>query len=560
MITVEIEKAPPYLALSYTWGCKEQSRTILVNGREVPVTANLGEAIDVIFTFARSQEMMLWADSICIDQTNLHERSQQVQIMNTIYRSAEKVVIWLGPVAYDINLAFDIMREWKKMVDVLSKECEISNEEALFKISSEDQVFLELSNSDQQRVFEAIDYIFHRPWWSRAWIVQEGTVTHASRTAFFCGNKQISWNAFYIGFSVLNNAKPHQEWYIRRDFRYAVAKELILFRRQRELGDNIKLQRVLHLMRGFECEDPRDKVYAARGMAMDVLEGDIIPDYRKACSEVYLDVVRFLMSETNSPTLDFLGFVFNLTAEISDRQPELVLPSWVPNWTTPVLYEPLYKDLSDGWDGKQVKAYNASGKRPGTCSIIGQSLHVQGSVLDQIIDLSDRHWKRPDFTRELNRLRSWATERIPDELHFNGETNMEAFNHTLTTDIGRVYERDMCILKRGKAFEWDLFDKEKEKLTTAERRKQGEMLFDISTITNGRRIFRTKRGFMGLGPNAAEIGDKVCVLLGGQVLYVLREGYESSNFKFVGECYVHGMMDGQACEDKEFSIRDIELV
>ncbi|OCL11408.1 hypothetical protein AOQ84DRAFT_269871, partial [Glonium stellatum] len=60
-----------------------------------------------------------------------------------------------------------------------------------------------------------------------------------------------------------------------------------------------------------------------------------------------------------------------------------------------------------------------------------------------------------------------------------------------------------------------------------------------------RRVLYTKMGYMGIGPAACEIGDIVCVLFGGQVLYVLRPR-NNGKYEFVGECYIHGLMDGQA--------------
>lgn len=96
-------------------------------------------------------------------------------------------------------------------------------------------------------------------------------------------------------------------------------------------------------------------------------------------------------------------------------------------------------------------------------------------------------------------------------------------------------------------------------MTPAERYRRKVMIDDMGSTTFRRRLFRTERGFMGLGPVAARIGDKVCVLLGGQVLYVLRDRDEGC-YEFVGECYVHGMMDGQALEDEEFQIRLIILL
>jgi hypothetical protein len=51
---------------------------------------------------------------------------------------------------------------------------------------------------------------------------------------------------------------------------------------------------------------------------------------------------------------------------------------------------------------------------------------------------------------------------------------------------------------------------------------------------------------MGLVSESAEPNDKIYVLAGGQVLYVLRQ--EGDCFRFMGECYIHGLMDGEALE------------
>jgi hypothetical protein len=38
----------------------------------------------------------IWVDAICIDQSNLEERKQQVQLMAKIYSKAHRVIVWLG--------------------------------------------------------------------------------------------------------------------------------------------------------------------------------------------------------------------------------------------------------------------------------------------------------------------------------------------------------------------------------------------------------------------------------------------------------------------------------
>jgi len=61
-------------------------------------------------------------------------------------------------------------------------------------------------------------------------------------------------------------------------------------------------------------------------------------------------------------------------------------------------------------------------------------------------------------------------------------------------------------------------------------------------------------GALALVPDTIEEGDEVSVLFGGQVLYVLRPA--SNYYEFIGECYVHGLMDGEAlCRLETGSVR-----
>ena len=62
----------------------------------------------------------------------------------------------------------------------------------------------------------------------------------------------------------------------------------------------------------------------------------------------------------------------------------------------------------------------------------------------------------------------------------------------------------------------------------------------------------TRNGYIGMVPKKTEIGDVVVVLNGAQVPFVLRpalsvvDGWVEGSYQLVGECYVHGVMDGEA--------------
>jgi hypothetical protein len=318
------------------------------------------------------------------------------------------------------------------------------------------------------------------------------------------------------------------------------------------------LLRVLRLIRAYDCEDPRDKLYAALGMAMDVNEDDIVPDYTKSPSAVYSDIVDFYITKSDGRSLDFLGDVWRSAPGTAfEYQHMSALPFWVPDWTFKASLYPFEKSLDSDSYGGRKNAYNASQTFDGYRYIDGARLHLQGSVLDRIVRVSSVcEWNLA--ARGLDTERSWIPVNA-DKLYFTGETLMEAFNRTLVADIGRKSTRSDSDLSRGFAIDWDFLRQDRNGMTAEERQRQSWMLVDTKMTTFGRRLFETSRGFIGLGPPAAQLDDQICLLLGGQVLYVLR-ACEDGYAEFVGECYVHGMMDGQACEDESFSIVDIALV
>jgi hypothetical protein len=62
----------------------------------------------------------------------------------------------------------------------------------------------------------------------------------------------------------------------------------------------------------------------------------------------------------------------------------------------------------------------------------------------------------------------------------------------------------------------------------------------------GRKLITTRTGWLGLAPEESEIGDIIAILFGCNYPVVLRPS--SNDFKYIGECYVDGLMDGEAVE------------
>ena len=107
----DLSSIPPFQALSYTWGdprCPhldadretdylETKHVIECGGQRFLVRRNLLDALKMLSTHSDIISPFVWIDAICIDQSNLQERSSQVQMMASIYGAAKRVVGWWVP-------------------------------------------------------------------------------------------------------------------------------------------------------------------------------------------------------------------------------------------------------------------------------------------------------------------------------------------------------------------------------------------------------------------------------------------------------------------------------
>ncbi|KAI3324134.1 HET-domain-containing protein [Xylariaceae sp. AK1471] len=86
-----LDNAPPYRALSYTWGTKGADLTITVNDQIIGIFENLEAALRRLRREAKPRT--LWIDAICINQDDIDERAEQVKLMRQIYENTTQVYI-----------------------------------------------------------------------------------------------------------------------------------------------------------------------------------------------------------------------------------------------------------------------------------------------------------------------------------------------------------------------------------------------------------------------------------------------------------------------------------
>lgn len=96
---VPLDAPGDYAALSYSWakdktGDASQSHIVNVSAKPMKVTQNLFEGLKRLR--CPLNEMRLWVDAMCIDQSDAAEKTEQVNRMSKVYSNASQTVVWLG--------------------------------------------------------------------------------------------------------------------------------------------------------------------------------------------------------------------------------------------------------------------------------------------------------------------------------------------------------------------------------------------------------------------------------------------------------------------------------
>ncbi|CAI0641616.1 unnamed protein product [Colletotrichum noveboracense] len=268
-----------YEALSYTWGDPNDRTQIFLDDQPFSVTANLESALRCLRL--PDTDRVLWTDSIYINQNNVSEVNIQVQRMWAIYKYSSRVVVFLGRETKATTSIAGLLK--KLTADVSPKDYQ-----AITSL---------LQDKSEAISWKALDKLMKRPWWSRAWIVQEFAVNR--EVVFICGTIEIPESIFGSVLEILvdyrfNAIVPKPLQYFVRHIASTPISHLWTVRRAYQkhgLDERMRdPENMLYRFRGFKSFDPRDKVYSLfRLMGEDA---DLKPDYNKPVQELYKDVVR----------------------------------------------------------------------------------------------------------------------------------------------------------------------------------------------------------------------------------------------------------------------------
>ena len=180
-----------YIALSYVWGDANDRRTVFINGKTLDITATLDSALRHIREPKR--ELKIWADGICINQSDVEERNIQVQQMGAIYQLARHTIIYLGDsTPFSIGL-FDLLASYPTSPDN-NGSAYISNISLLSNVKAE-EIRNDPSRFQIDRPRANVESIAQRwPWFARVWVLQE--LVQSPDPWVQIGRQRVRWNTF----------------------------------------------------------------------------------------------------------------------------------------------------------------------------------------------------------------------------------------------------------------------------------------------------------------------------------------------------------------------------
>ncbi|KAJ4860160.1 heterokaryon incompatibility protein (HET) domain-containing protein [Trichoderma breve] len=539
LITADLDSAPHYEALSYTWGNPLDCRTIYIktaefgDATEFQVTSNCFSALRRLRLADRPR--ILWIDAVSIDQHNFPERNHQVTLMSQIYSGAAEVIIYLGESEDNCNLAIEFI------IEVYNPNLETTTS---------------LSYPKSEPLLLALRSFFNRPWFSRVWVIQEATLSH--RATVYCGDKVFPWSAV----KSFHQWNASQKWLGRLPFVVTSSRASLTKSRPGKT-----MLKALIETRYCAATDPRDKVYGLLPLlhAFDQ-ELNLTPQYEDSVAKVYTDCAAALMTQER---FELVLCAVQGGSDCND------LPSWVPDWRNEPKRTILGKNYDipsdSAWASNDVSGYSMRL----TLSPPEPVLHMAGYSCGKVMKVGSTYLAGQgtipldEWKALLDKGPTQSLDADPDEASYTVKGFYAVicaadFAYPLAIHQFVEGEKESAKGKQGSSWEALVRRALRKRADGSPSGNNGALpLRDIPFRRAGvhlppsyriyvqrvlqhchsRRFFVTDTGFMGLGPEETRVGDDVYASAGAKIPFILREVdsgsklQETSRFRLVGECY-----------------------
>ncbi|KAJ4993393.1 heterokaryon incompatibility protein [Stagonosporopsis vannaccii] len=524
-----------YIALSYVWGSGVKDQRIYCDNEIVSITTNLFQALRRL---RRQDEVRhLWADSVCIDQDNITEKSLQVALMGQIYRNARRVLIYMGsdPDKHGPKLA-SLLNDTYHMI-----QCEIAN----MKISKwnsfpdlHEEKEMSFAHDERWRSYVAL---FEQPWFERGWVVREAGLAREGMIIWGdseCSWKSLMYTAHWIQGKGVPAALSHlqaggfpDQVLIHRDIYWdRYNDDLRMFFTPKSVTP-IRLLDYLAHGRHLQFGDRRDNIYAFLDLETSSERPlHLIPDYTQPPNETFRMFAAQYINTTGD--ISILNYVIHDAQSIRSG-----LPTWVPRWVK------IERQRDDGFWRFITEALHRHEHSEVPEIVQERILRVRGNVFDKLHFVSNVLQGYPTSTALLHNI--WqdvkiAISQLPHPVQYSIQDFVRFLAQYNVSRDGNDEEEKRYIDSYVKEMLKSVGDAATVVCKEEDHKKRFTAVhYYINRFSSAKRIMITERGHIGFAPIEAREGD-VCARLSGstslpdQFLYLLRGIQSSDHYQFVG--------------------------
>lgn len=303
-----IADAPPYHAISYTWGNPAPLALILINGRQMHVRLNCEYALRQTHQINGDGigDFLIWIDSICINQLDKAERGSQVSMMGDIFKTATKVLACVGAHEDDSEFLYEFLSgEEAKFQSILSSDASITWETSFFydfKLSRRKLASWRwrYPRSVRIRLCKSLAKFLARSYFHRVWVYQE--LFLGRDISVYCGDQRlpISWiwltnsiiqswlwtlTDYFLFFGISRYGLWSTLWSKTRE-----AMPLLLAGATEQ--PLMPFNETATAVTALSCQDPRDRVYGILSIIAAVESRQLQPDYTKDRFDLAIEVLQ----------------------------------------------------------------------------------------------------------------------------------------------------------------------------------------------------------------------------------------------------------------------------
>ncbi|KIV99187.1 uncharacterized protein PV09_09140 [Verruconis gallopava] len=550
LVHARLSEVPEYEAISYAWGNVVSEHPVFLGKHEIQVQQSAYLALHE-FRFL-DKPRLIWMDALCIDQSNVAERNQQVNMMRNIFGKAKQTLIWLGASDSSDEEAVQLLRDIDREIGIKifgSQRHRTSEARQL-------QCNIRATHlAEDSRI--SLRALLGRDWFRRVWVLQEFAVS--SNVKFYCGSTDFSLDAYKITIASLDRTPELGTVYpaLINSLRICSfglrLRHLFRKGRPRRLGWIVK-----HTAGRFKATDPRDKIFALYGLIDNCGTAKLEADYTMTTTQVFRNAVQHILEEDKST--DFFKIISRVAAmPLGDLQSSL--PSWVPDLS----------HIGESYRSQLKPIHNASNgakKRTRFSGTEKEILHVHGIILSTVTTVLVFHKNGRDHRRsECDFLLECKTSLTEKGEYPTGESTDHVWWRLLICDRyvdgqrrwakasegypqGSYLDPDVSLPSWSEHASFSE-DKELEKL-------QMQYFSTKKRTSSNQNFCITSDGYVGWAPLSTQVGDCVCIFAGAYAPFILRPK-DGRYYQLVGNAYVHGIMYGEAVSEDTSKWEEIEL-